>query len=117
MAERYAEYGMVGAGRRSGLAYVENQAKDSAANYDRWLSFKKRIKKSISRAISAEKEKAAKKAPAFSGAIGITVSVFTTLSLIAGQSRGFAFAVGGEVILALAAGVGVYFLLKKLCKE
>ena len=47
MAERYAEYGMVGAGRRSGLAYVENQAKDSAVNYDRWLSFKKRIKKSI----------------------------------------------------------------------
>ena len=64
-----------------------------------------------------QKEKAAKKAPAFSGAIGITVSVFTTLSLIAGQSRGFAFAVGGEAILALAAGVGVYFLLKKLCKE
>lgn len=117
MTYKYSEYGSETVCRRSGLAYVENQARSAEETYDRWLSFRKRLKRNFARAVAAEKEKAEKKMPAFSGAVGITVSVFTTLSLIAGQGRGFVFAVGGEAILALAAGVGVYFLLKKLCKE
>lgn len=113
--ERCIEYGSKSVGRRSGLAYIELRASSAESRNNAWTAFVRRTKRRIARILVAEKDKAAKSMPAFSGAVGITVSTFTVLSLIAGQSRGFVFAVGGEAILAAAAGVGVYLLLKKLC--
>ena len=65
MTYKYSEYGSENVCRRSGLAYVEKQARSSEERYDRWISFKKRLKRSLARVISAEKEKAEKKMPAF----------------------------------------------------
>lgn len=109
------------AGKKMGncarLSDINVRARDMDEKYNSWLSFKKRAIKAIAGVFARKKEKAANAFPAFSGAFGLTVVLFTVFSYLAGSSRNFEFAIGGEAFLAVLCGVGCYFLLKKFCND
>lgn len=96
------------------LSDLNIRARYSDLNYNRILSLRKRIKKRLLKSIALNKQKAAERMPAFSGAVGVSVLSFTTLGIIAAESRNFNFAVGGEIFLAAILGFITYKLLKKL---
>ncbi len=96
------------------LSYIDISAKNINEKYNGLLSLKKRVLKRLSKALSIKKQKAAEAFPAFSGAFGITVVLFTVFGIVAGAERNFKFTIGGEAFLALIGGVGCYYLLKKL---
>lgn len=108
-------------GKKSGqvarLSDINVRAKDMDEKYSSWLSFKKRAVKALSSAFARRKEKVANAFPAFSGAFGLTVVLFTVFGYFAGSSRNFEFAIGGEAFLAVLCGVGCYFFLKKFCND